>query len=75
MSRYQENGFSKRRGSTLTLAVYGIAALLLIGLALFFVFKPADLETDIDPILAEVERGEFVSLVLDQGEVQSSENV
>jgi len=75
MTRYQENGVTTRRGATLTLVVYGFAALLLIGLALFFVFKPTDIENDIDPILAEVERGEFVSLVLDQGEVQSSENV
>ena len=64
-----------RRGSALTFFVYAVVALLLIGLALFFVLKPTDIESDINPILAEVERGEFVSLVLDQGEVQSSENV
>lgn len=75
MRNNHENGFSRRRGSALALVLYGVAALLLIGLALYFAFKPNGEENQIDPILAEVEKGEFVSLVLDQGEVQSSENV
>lgn len=70
-----ENGIAQRRGSALALMLYGIAALVLIGLALYLTFRTSNTENKIDPILAEVEKGEFVSLVLDQGEVQSSENV
>ena len=75
MRNNHEIRFSRRRGSALALVLYGIAALLLIGLALYFAFQPGTEAELIDPILAEVEQGEFVSLVLDQGEVQSSENV
>lgn len=65
-----------RPGISLFAVVVGlISVTLLAGSVIYFGFMGGDDRTTIDPILAEVERGEFVSQVLDQGEIQSSENV
>ncbi len=64
-----------RQGSMAPLILFGIVAVSLFGIALYYLTGSGDDATRIDPIVAPVERGEFVSLVLDQGEIQSSENV
>lgn len=55
--------------------VFGLVALALLGVGTYYFLNRGGDVDMIDPIMAEVTRGEFVSQVLDQGEVQSSENV
>ena len=75
------NQFSTRRGKTrrgATLPVIvGLIALvgLLIGFFAINFFSGGDNAELFNPITAVVERGDFVSQVLDQGQIQSSENV
>ena len=64
-----------RQGLIAPLVVFGIVALILLGFAGFYWFNSGDATSMIEPIMARVTRGEFVSQVLDQGEIQSSENV
>ena len=65
-----------RSGATLP-AIIGTIALvgLLIGFFAINFFTGGDKAELFDPITATVERGDFVSQVLDQGQIQSSENV
>ncbi|MEZ6096570.1 MAG: HlyD family efflux transporter periplasmic adaptor subunit [Pirellulaceae bacterium] len=67
--------YSVRRGISLPVIILAIVTLLLLGSGTFFVLKRGSSTPAIDPILATVTEGEFVSQVLDQGEVQSSENI
>ena len=53
-------------------AVIAVALLALVG---YFYWSGNVAGETIEPIMAKVTRGEFVSQVLDQGEIQSSENV
>lgn len=55
--------------------VFAVVAIALLGVAGYFYFQDDGSADIIDPIMAKVTRGEFVSQVLDQGEIQSSENV
>ena len=66
-----------RHGATLPLILGGvvIAVLVLGGVFAVKYVNDGDSQEIFDPILATVERGDFVSQVLDQGEIQSSENV
>lgn len=64
-----------RHGLVAPFVIFGIVAVALIGVAGYFYFSGNGEAEEIDPIMAKVTRGEFVSQVLDQGEVQSSENV
>jgi len=68
--------FSSRRGATLPVIV-GVIALfgLLIGYVAINYFDDDEKAELFNPITATVERGDFVSQVLDQGQIQSSENV
>jgi multidrug resistance efflux pump len=66
---------SDRSGFVVPLILAGLVVLLLLGGGTFVYLRSLGLNEPIKPILAEVTRGEFVSLVLDQGEVQSSENI
>jgi multidrug resistance efflux pump len=52
-----------------------VSIALIAGSIFYFGFSGGDDRLSIEPILTKVEQGEFVSQVLDQGEVQSSENV
>ena len=55
-----------------------ILLILLIGggaFGAYSLFSGGSSEPTFDPILAEVTQGEFVSKVLDQGEIESSANV
>ena len=55
--------------------IFGLVAVALLGVGAYFYVSSGGQTTDIDPIMAQVTRGEFVSQVLDQGEIQSSENI
>ncbi len=65
----------RSRGVVTPLIVFAIVAVTLVGFAAFYYFASGKDGESIAPIMATVTRGEFVSQVLDQGEVQSSENV
>ena len=66
---------SNRNGLVAGFVIAAVVAVVLLGLAGYFFWnRGAETET-INPIMATVTRGEFVSQVLDQGEIQSSENV
>lgn len=67
--RSQFNGFVAQ------LVIISLVVLALVGAVIFYYIN-LDKGTDtIDPIMSKVTRGEFVSQVLDQGEIQSSENI
>ena len=64
-----------KNGLVAQFLIFGLVALCLLGFAgWYFVNLGEDAEL-IEPIMATVTKGEFVSQVLDQGEIQSSENV
>jgi len=65
----------ERTGSVAPFIIIAIVAIALLGVGGYYYFQKGDEAEAIDPIMATVERGEFVSQVLDQGEIQSSENV
>ena len=65
----------RRSGSALPLLLLGLALLSAAGVTFYLLTNGKSAAADIEPILASVEQGPFVSQVLDQGEVQSSENV
>ena len=65
-----------RRAVSKTGVIVGLVVLALIVFGgIYWSQSGSDTETVIAPILVPVERGEFVSQVLDQGEIQSSDNV
>ncbi len=66
---------SERHGSATPLVIFGLIALILLGTAGAYFFGGSSDVDSISPIMASVTKGEFVSQVLDQGEIQSSENV
>ncbi len=66
---------SRTNGLIAPFIVFGLVALALLGVGAYFFMSRGGEADEIDPIMAVVTRGEFVSQVLDQGEVQSSENV
>ena len=74
--RLTPSRFSLRNGATLP-AIVGVIALacLLVGFFAVNFFSGSDNAEIFNPITATVERGDFVSQVLDQGQIQSSENV
>lgn len=67
------NASSKIRPLRILLIAATLVAI--VGGSVWFFFGRGDNEPSFEPILASVTRGEFVSKVLDQGEVESSENV
>ena len=77
MPRFKVTKFrTARRGISKVWLLVGIAVLVMIALGgLYWSRSGSNNETVIEPILVSVERGEFVSQVLDQGEIQSSDNV
>ena len=77
MPRFKVTKFrTARRGISKVWLLVGIAVLAMIALGgLYWSRSGSNNETVIEPILVSVERGEFVSQVLDQGEIQSSDNV
>jgi len=66
---------SKSNGLVAPFIVFALVAIALLCVAGYYYFQNDGSADKIDPIMAQVTRGEFVSQVLDQGEIQSSENV
>ena len=66
---------SPTNGLIVPFVVFGLVAVILLGVGAYFYMSRGSEAAMIDPIMSKVTRGEFVSQVLDQGEVQSSENV
>lgn len=65
-----------RNGVSVFAVVIALVSLgLVAGGVFYFNFSNGNNLDTIEPILTKVERGEFMSQVLDQGEVQSSENI
>ena len=64
-----------RAGSLTPVVLFGVAAMGLLGFTVYYMATGKSAGPAINPILTTVERGEFVAQVLDQGEIQSSENV
>ncbi|MDB4545157.1 HlyD family secretion protein [bacterium] len=66
---------SSRNGAATPFLIFGFVAITLVSVGTYFYISQNRGAEEIDPILSQVELGEFVSQVLDQGEAQSSENV
>ncbi|MCP4478416.1 MAG: HlyD family efflux transporter periplasmic adaptor subunit [Planctomycetaceae bacterium] len=66
---------STRNGAAAPFLIFGFVAITLVSVGIYFYVSQNRGPEEIDPILSQVELGEFVSQVLDQGEAQSSENV
>ena len=66
---------SARRGSTNAFIVGSITLVSLFGAGLTLLFLRGGTTLTDEPLTAVVERGTFMAEVLDQGEIQSSENV
>ena len=73
MKRFAKTG--SRSGAAGTILVAALAVIGLLGALAWYYTSNADVKANIDPITVKVEQGEFVAKVLDQGEVQSSENI
>lgn len=66
---------NRRQGTILPIIAAGLLALVCLGSVMYYTFlRPKD-EAVVDAIMKAVSKGEFVAKVLDQGEVQSAENV
>lgn len=66
---------SARRGSALPIVAAGLIAMACLAVVIYYnFFRPSE-EVVVDAIMKSVTKGEFVAKVLDQGEVQSAENV
>lgn len=67
--------FRSRRGSVLNLVLIGLLTLIILGVG-SWVYLSGGSSTEMDePLTAQAFRGLFVKEVLDQGEIQSSDNV
>ncbi len=67
--------FNSRKGSFAPIVLFGAVAVSLICFTLYYISNGEENTAIKDITLATVEKGEFVAQVLDQGEIQSSENV
>lgn len=74
-NRFNHHSHHPNNGLAAQFVIFGLVAVVLLGVAGFFYVGRNNQEIAIDPIMSSVTRGEFVSQVLDQGEIQSSENV
>ena len=66
---------TNRRGVLSSLLIVGAAICAIIGAIAWFYFNSESTGPTLDLMTVSVEKGNFVAKVLDQGEVQSSENV
>ena len=64
-----------RNGLVARFVIAAVVAIALLGLMGYYLWNGEGVSETVDPIKTPVIRGEFVSQVLDQGEIQSSENV
>ena len=65
----------QRRGVISSLLLLGAAICAIIGAIAWFYFKSGPAKPNLNLMMVNVEKGDFVAKVLDQGEIQSSENV
>jgi hypothetical protein len=65
----------QRRGFVTSLLIVGAMICAVIGAIAWFYYKSGPAKPNLNLMMATVEKGDFVAKVLDQGEVQSSENV
>ncbi len=63
-----------RTGAAAPLILIAIVAVAMIGGGLYYYLMGGAQEIKINPIIASAKKGEFISQVVDQGEVQSSDN-
>ena len=75
MNRQSYNSSRARHGGVATKLVVTSVMLALIGAAGWYWYQQQEPPATEQPITVKVVRGQFVSHVLDQGEIQSSENV
>jgi len=71
MNRQRTN----RRGVVSSLLFVGAAICVIVGAFAWFYFKSGPAGPNLNLMTVNVEKGNFVAKVLDQGEIQSSENV
>ena len=64
-----------RRGIVSSLLLLGAALCAIAGAVAWFYYSSGPTTPNLNLMMATVERGDFVSKVLDQGEIQSSDNV
>ena len=74
-SKQNTHSHNPKNGLVAQFVVFGVVALGLLGFAGWYFINLGEDAELIEPIIAQVTMGEFVSQVLDQGEIQSSENV
>lgn len=67
--------FRPRRGGLLSLLVIAIVATLMVGGGVYWAFFTGEDSEGEQPIVVPVEKTSFVAQVLDQGSIQSSENI
>ena len=70
-----KRNFHRRHGVVTSLLLIGAAICAIIGTIAWFYYSNGPATPNLNLMMADVERGDFVAKVLDQGEVQSSENV
>lgn len=75
MQQRSPYAFGKRAGVSTTATIISVIIVLITSIGVYSWASSSDQGPTFDPIIAEVFRGEFVSKVLDQGEIESSENV
>ena len=66
---------NRRSGVVGSMLLVGVVVCALLGALGYFFYNRGPVEPAFNPILASVQKGDFVAKVLDQGEIQSSENV
>ena len=65
----------QRSGGTIHLVIIALIAIALVGSGVLYAMRGSKTAVMDQPITSQVSKGKFVSHVLDQGEIQSSENV
>ena len=68
-------GIPTRTGGASSVVLAFLAVAGIVGALVWYYVSDGDVRANIDPITTQVHTGDFVSKVLDQGEIQSSENV
>lgn len=67
--------FRNRQGVVTSLLLVGAAICAIAGAVAWFYYNSGPAKTNLNLMMATVEKGDFVAKVLDQGEIQSSDNV
>ncbi len=73
--RLRSNFLALRCGVSTPVTIVSLIVLLIVGIGIYSWLSSAEKGPSFDPITASVIQGEFVSKVLDQGEIESSDNI